>query len=128
MNDFDITDIENTFKTIVKNLNVTTTVYTERPKAKLQSEDFAVVMVTGKVDDRRSLGECEVGVHLFARDVSAEKNGAKLKVMYEKLVTGMPSESGRYLIDTCPFVLPDVGDDYGFHARIITFNVTIKAV
>lgn len=128
MNNFDITDIENTFKSIVRNGNVSANVYTDRPKAKTQHEDFAVVMVTGKVEDRRSLGECEVGVHLFARDVSTEKNGAKLKVMYERLIEAMPAETEEYLIDTCPFVLPDVPDDYGFHARIITFNVTIKAV
>ena len=41
-------------------------------------------------------------------------------------MSAVPAETEDYVIDIHPFVLPDVADDYGFHARIITFSVTIK--
>ena len=71
-------------------------------------------------------GECEVGVHLFAKDLQAFKNSEKLKWMQTRLMAAVPAETKDYVIDIHPFVLPDVADDYGFHARIITFSVTVK--
>ena len=54
------------------------------------------------------------------------KNTKRLKVMQAALMNAVPAETDDYVIDIHPFVLPDVADDYGFHARIITFSVTIK--
>lgn len=125
MNNFDITDIESVFTALVKTSGATATVYNDRPKATTQADDFAVVHVSGKVMDRDTYGECEVGIHLFVRDIMTQKNNKKLGLMYDAVMGAIPSLDGRYLIDQNPYILPDVSDDYGFHARIITFSVTI---
>lgn len=126
MKNYDITDLETAFRGFVINGGVTDTVYDARPKAAVQAQDFAVVMMTGRLEDMATYGECEMGVHLFARDLQAMKNGKRLKVMQSALMGAVPAETEDYVIDIHPFILPDVADDYGFHARIITFSVTIK--
>lgn len=126
MTDYDVTSLEEVFKGFVINGGVTTTVYDARPKATVKAQDFAVVRMTGKLEDMATYGETEMGVHLFARDLQAMKNGKRLKVMQSALMEAVPAETEDYYIDIHPFILPDVADDYGFHARIITFNVTIK--
>lgn len=127
MNNFDITDIENTIKGIVRKAGVSDTVYSNRPKAApTTKDDFVVVSVTGKVDDVSTHGQCRVMIYLFARDVQAFKNGAKLSRMYSAFVAGLPGFSGRYEFDRRPSVLGDAGDDYGYHARVIELFVNIK--
>lgn len=123
---YDVTDLESAFNNFVINGGVTTTVYDARPKAAVPQNDFAVVRMTGRLEDMATYGETEVGVHLFAKDVQALKNSAKLKLMQTRLMAAVPAETKDYVIDIHPFVLPDVADDYGFHARIITFSVTVK--
>lgn len=123
---YDVTDLESAFNNFVINGGVTTTVYDARPKAAVPQNDFAVVRMTGRLEDMATYGETEVGVHLFAKDVQAFKNSAKLKLMQTRLMAAVPAETKDYVIDIHPFVLPDVADDYGFHARIITFSVTVK--
>ena len=123
---YDVTDLESAFYNFVINGGVTTTVYDARPKAAVPQNDFAVVRMTGRLEDMATYGETEVGVHLFAKDVQAFKNSAKLKLMQTRLMAAVPAETKDYVIDIHPFVLPDVADDYGFHARIITFSVTVK--
>lgn len=126
MKNYDVTDLEAAFKGFVINGGVTDTVYDARPKATVSAQDFAVVRMTGKLEDMATYGETEMGVHLFARDLQAMKNTKRLKVMQSALMSAVPAETEDYVIDIHPFVLPDVADDYGFHARIITFSVTIK--
>lgn len=126
MTNYDVTDLEQAFISFVKDGGVTDTVYDARPKATVQAQDFAVVRMTGRLEDLATYGECEMGVHLFARDLQAMKNGKRLKVMQTALMEAVPAETEDYVIDIHPFILPDVADDYGFHARIITFSVTIK--
>ena len=126
MKNYDVTDLEAAFKGFVLNGGVTDTVYDARPKATVAAQDFAVVRMTGKLEDMATYGETEMGVHLFARDLQAMKNTKRLKVMQSALMSAVPAETDDYVIDIHPFVLPDVADDYGFHARIITFSVTIK--
>lgn len=128
LNNFDTTDIEMAFGTAVIDAGVTPRVFNNRPKAKVQSPDFAVVRVGYDVTDLAAYGTCSVRIALYARDVDNEKNGIKLGVMYDKLLAGMPMETGRYLVDPNPVISPDIADDYGFHARIVTFRITIKAV
>jgi len=123
---YDVTELESAFRDFVINGGVTETVYDARPKATVPASDFAVVRMTGKLEDMATYGETEVGVHLFARDLQAMKNSTKLKIMQTRLMAAVPAETEDYVIDIHPFVLPDVADDYGFHARIITFSVTIK--
>lgn len=128
MNDFDITDIETRVKEIVRDeLKVSDTVYNNRPKsANIGGNDFCVVKVTGAVEDLSTYGVCTVYIHLFAKDVSNQKNGKKLSVMYKKLIAGFPYDDGRYIFDGAPTVLGDAADDYGFHARIIQLKTIIK--
>lgn len=128
MNDFDITDIENRIKEIVRDeLKVSATVYNDRPKsADIGGNDFCVVKVSGTVRDMAAYGECTVYIHLFAKDISNQKNGKKLSVMYKKLVAGLPYSDGRYIFDETPSVLGDTADDYGFHARILQLQTIIK--
>lgn len=123
---YDVTNLESAFRGFVIDGGVTTTVYDARPKAADPAPDFAVVRMTGRLEDMATYGECEMGVHLFAKDIQAFKNSAKLKWMQARLMTAVPAETADYVIDMHPFVLPDVADDYGFHARIITFSVTVK--
>lgn len=126
MTNYDVTDIEKAFEGFVTTGGVTTTVYDARPKAVDGMQDFAVVRMTGRLEDVATYGECEVGVHLFARDIQTRKNGKKLQLMQSRLMAAVPAETDDLYIDIHPFILPDVADDYGFHARIITFSVTVK--
>lgn len=128
MNNFDITDIENTLKGIVREAGVSQTVYSNRPKATpTTKDDFVVVSVTGRVDDRSAYGECRVLIYLFARDAQAFKNGLKLSNMYSAFIAGLPGFSGKYEFDLRPSVLGDIPDDYGYHARVIELFVNIKS-
>lgn len=127
MNDFDITDIENVLKGVVRSAGVSQTVYTNRPKATASAkDDFVVVSVVGRVDDVSAYGQCKVFIYLFARDVQAVKNGAKLSKMYQALRAGIPGFEGRYEFDRRPSVIGDSPDDYGYHARVVELYVTIK--
>ena len=123
---YSVSDLESAFRDFVISGGVTTTVYDARPKSAVPQNDFAVVRMTGKLEDMATYGETEMGVHLFAKDLQAFKNTEKLDLMHERLMAAVPAETEDYVIDIHPFVLPDVADDYGFHARIITFSVTVK--
>lgn len=126
MNNFDITDIEQTIGQAVIDSGATAKVFANRPKAQVKVQDFAVVRVAYQVEDLAAYGTCTVRVALFARDIENVKNGVKLKKMYEALISVMPAQIDRYMIDRNPSVSPDIADDYGFHARIVTFKITIK--
>lgn len=123
---YSVSNLESAFRDFVIDGGVTTTVYDARPKAAVPQNDFAVVRMTGTLEDMATYGETEIGVHLFAKDIQAFKNTEKLDLMHEHLMAAVPAETEDYVIDIHPFVLPDVADDYGFHARIITFSVTVK--
>lgn len=127
INDFDITTIEDAVIEIVRNLGVSKKVYPNRPKATDSATDFVVVGVDG-VDDRAAYGECTVSIDLFAKDIDYVKNRKKLSVMYQKLRKGFPASSGRMLFDTEWNILGDTPDDFGFHARMIRIQTTIKAI
>ena len=95
--------------------------------------DFVVVKVTGGITDKAAFGQTRLAVHLFARDIAEMKNSKKLSVMQKKLVNlplwiqpDTPGAGHGLLIDGNPRVVGDTPDDFGFHARIITFKVTIK--
>ena len=126
-NDFDITAIENEVIEIVRNLDISKKVYANRPKAADASSDFVVVGTVNGVNDMSSYGECTIRINLFAKDIDNIKNGKKLSNMYQKLREGFPASSGRLLFDTEWNILGDTPDDFGFHARLIRINTTIKA-
>ena len=138
---FNITYIEEGLTTIIKSLNITQKVLNNRPKADMSVSDFIVVKVSGGVDDLATYATAYIGVHLFAKDVQGLKNTAKLSYLYNSLVAGIPPEykvtrtvEGQVeelcsvLVDAHPNVVGDVPDDYGFHARILNFQVTIKSL
>lgn len=127
INDFDITDVEKAVADAVRTLGVSTNVWNNRPKATSDTiGDFVVVRVTGGLNDKAAYGQCRVSIHLFARDVKEMKNGKKLSVMQKKLYT-IPLSIGKYLLNGKPRYVGDTADDFGFHARIISVSVIIKA-
>lgn len=134
-NDFDITDIEKLATDAIRNLGISSHVWNNRPKATDDSiGEFVVVKVTGGITDKAAFGQTRLAVHLFARDISEMKNSKKLSVMQKKLVnlplwiepTGNEGCHGL-LIDGNPRVVGDTPDDFGFHARIITYRLIVKA-
>ena len=126
MNVFDATALETLVKELLIAGNVTTMVFSNRPKAKEQGGDFAVVSLASGVDDLAAYGNTELSIDLFARDVNNVKNSTKLSKMYNALMSAIPAESGRYMFSRTPMTLPDVSDDFGYTARIVTFQVIIK--
>lgn len=126
-NDLDITMIEDAVISIIRNLGVSQKVYPNRPKAADSTSDFVVVRVDG-VEDLSAYGTCTVSVDLFAKDIDSIKNRKKLSVMYQKLRSGFPASKDRLIFDTEWNILGDTPDDFGFHARIIRIQTTIKAI
>ena len=127
MNDFDITTVENSVTAAVRTLNVSTHVWNNRPKACDDSiDDFVVVEVSGGITDKAGFGQTRLAVHLFARDVMEMKNSKRLSVM-QKALEGLPLWIDKCLLDGHPRVVGDTPDDFGFHARIITYRLYIKA-
>lgn len=126
MNEFDITEIEDAVMDIIRSLGVSKKVYPNRPKSAETAADFVVVRAEG-VDDLAAYGECTVSVDLFAKDIDYVKNRKKLSVMYRRLREGFPSSSGRLIFDPEWNILGDTPDDFGFHARMIRIQTTIKS-
>ena len=137
INDFDITEVENAVADAVRELGVSAHVWNNRPKATDDTiHDFAVVKVTGGITDKAAFGQTRLAVHLFARDIKEMKNSKRLSVM-QKALEGLPlwienktadPKSHGILMDGHPRIVGDTPDDFGFHARIITFRLYIKAV
>lgn len=125
MNNYDISELENTLRAILRNAGVADKVYLNRPKASDPAACFAVVTVTGSLTDLECYATGTVYFYLFARDVKEEKNGKKLSLMYGKLVEAVPRRSGRYIFDENPTLIGDTGDDYGFHCRVVRMKVTV---
>ena len=135
MNDFDITDIERLATEAIRGLGISEHVWNNRPKATDDTiGSFVVVKVTGGITDKAAFGQTRLAVHLFARDIAEMKNSKKLSVMQKKLVNlplwiqpDTPGEGHGLLIDGNPRIVGDTPDDFGFHARIITYRLFIKA-
>lgn len=124
---YNITEIEDTFKALLGSVTSLGKVYNDRPKAEEKTNDFfTVVKCIGGLDDEHTYATTTLYVALFAKDLSHIKNSKKLGVMQKALFNAMPAERENILIDQHPDVLPDVADDYGYHARIINFSILIK--
>lgn len=129
MNNIDITTLEERLAEAVKATGASDTVYTSRPKATTNTKDsFIVAKITGTVTDRGGIASCVCSVHLFAKDVGGFKNTKKLSLMYATLTNGLSMASGSLLFSGTPRIVADTPDDYGYHARIININTTIKTV
>lgn len=127
MNDFDITDIEDSVIEAIRGLSATSHVWHNRPKAVADDiDDFIVVKVSGGISDKAAFGQCRIAISLFARDIREMKNSARLSVM-QKALYDLPLWIDKYLIDGHPRIVGDTADDFGFHARIITYRLFIKA-
>lgn len=135
MNDFDITDIEKLVTDAVRSLGVSANVWNNRPKATDDSiSDFVVVKVSGGITDKAAFGQSRIAIQLFARDVKEMKNAKRLSVMQKALDNlplwiepGSGNDAHGLLIDGHPRIVGDTPDDFGFHARIISFRIFIKA-
>lgn len=125
MKNYDISELENTLRSVLRNADVADKVYLNRPKASDPAACFAVVSVVGSMTDLECYANGTVYFYLFARDVKEEKNGKKLSLMYDKLLEALPRRSGRYIFDENPTLIGDTGDDYGFHCRVVRMKVTI---
>ena len=128
INNFDITAIEDEVIGIIRNLGVSKQVYPNRPKAADPANDFVVVGTVNGVTDLSAYGECVIRIELFAKDIDNVKNKKKLSAMYQKLVNGFPAASGRLLFGTEWNILGDTPDNFGFHARLIRIQTTVKAI
>lgn len=126
MNIYDITALEDAIRGIVKNAGVATKVFANRPESTEHSEHFAVVKMSSDLEDMLTYGDCTLSVTLFAKDNQGEKNGKRLQWMQSLLVNAMPVENGKFVFDADYTILPDVPDNYGYHARTIVFDLTIK--
>lgn len=127
MNEFDITAIENAVASALRERGVSGHVWNNRPKAVADDiDDFAVVKVTGGITDKAAFGQTRIAVHLFVRDVLEMKNAARLSAMQTALYS-LPLWIDKYLIDGHPRIVGDTPDDFGFHVRIISFRLYIKA-
>lgn len=133
---YDITRLEDAVRNIIIAGAVSSTVYKNRPKSGPQVDDFVVVEVMEDVVDRRAMGETSIGVQLFSRDLDNLKNDKRLSVMYGKVLDCMPEQIdvkednvvvASYIVDE-PLLLPDAPDNFGFHARIMNFPLTLKNV
>lgn len=127
-NKYDITEIEDEVIKIIKSLDISKKIYPNRPKAADSSSDFVVVSTLDGVTDMAAYGVCTIKIDLFARDIDNIKNKKKLSSMYQKLADGFPASSGRLLFDSEWNILGDAPDDFGFHARLIRIQTTIKAI
>lgn len=128
---YDITTAEEELRGVLREMNLSTNVFLNRPRAIADFvTNFVVVKITGEIEDRAAYGVCTVSISLFAKDVEEKKNDKKLSHMYKKLVQHMPATVGNtILITTKPTILGDTPDTFGFHSRVILFNRTIiKAV
>ena len=134
-NDFDITDIERLATDAIRDLGISANVWNNRPKATSDTiGDFVVVKVAGGITDKAAFGQTHIAVQLFARDVAEMKNSKKLSVMQKRLKNirlwlepDDPSQGHGLLIEGTPRVVGDTPDDFGFHARIITYRLFVKA-
>ena len=126
MNDFDITDIEKAVSEAVRSLGFPR-VWNNRPKAVDDTiDDFLVVKVSGGITDKAAFGLTRVAISIFVRDVREMKNSKRLSVL-QKTLEGLPLWIGENLLDGHPRIVGDTPDDFGFHARIITYRLYIKA-
>lgn len=126
MNDFDITDIEKAVSEAVRSLGFPR-VWNNRPKAVDDTiDDFLVVKVSGGITDKAAFGLTRVAISIFVRDVREMKNSKRLSVL-QKTLEGLPLWIGDNLLDGHPRIVGDTPDDFGFHARIITYRLFIKA-
>ena len=126
MNNFDITQIEDSVKNLLRQLDIADAIYDSRPKSAPQTQSFIVAKVSGSVMDMLTYGEFTLGIDLFAKNVRNLKNTAKLSYMYRKLMENLPATYDRLVFDNAPTVIGDAEDGFGFHARLINIKTIIK--
>lgn len=136
---FSISVLESAFKDIVESAGCVSSVFNNRPKSlPNQLQNFVVVSVIGTLEDMAAYGDCKVRIAMFARDVADFKNSVLLDNMQHDIQQAVPTywdvtgDNGNviasYEIDKHPDVIGDAPDDFGFHARILMFNVLIKVL
>ena len=136
MKRYDFTYLENAVRDIVINGGVDTVVYKNRPKSGPQVNSFVVVEASSSVEDKDTFADGHIGIHLFARDIQNMKNDTRLSKMFDALTNCIPAEMevkdngvviAAYIVEQ-PLIMPDVADNFGFHARILDYPITFKNV
>lgn len=137
-NNFSPTLIESSIKAILEQGQVSPIIYPNRPKAaSVQSESFVVASIRGNLEDMQAYGACTLLIGLYAKDAQSVKNNKKLGILQAKVMEWLPMSAevydgnnliASYEIDNAPYVFGDSSDDYGYHARIIEFEILIKAL
>lgn len=125
---YDQTKIEGAIADAVQQMKVSPHVFAGgRPQSTNDRMDqFVVVRLVGGVTDLNAYGEGICSVDLYAKDLSGGyKNTKKLSAMYKKLVSGLPDAIEPVLIGDVR-IIADARDGYGFHARMINMEITIK--
>lgn len=138
MNFFDTGALESAMRRILLDGGVAEVVYANRPKSVPERADrFAVVSVSGNLDDMACYGDCVVRITLYARDAAGLKDSRALSEMQKALCGCLPPSydfeedgktAGSYLFDTTPAVVGDSADDYGFHSRTLILRTIIKVI
>lgn len=133
MNNFSISDLEATVQRQVKTIfkEDKAGVYSNRPKSTRPMEDnFFVVRVADSIVDMGAYGTCTLAIDIFVKDAETLKNNKRLDYLQTKLLENIPllfpSDRNEFELENTPRVLGDTPDDYGYHARIITFSTIIK--
>ena len=137
-NNFSPTLLESAIRAILVQGEVSSVIYPNRPKAaSVQSESFVVASIRGNLEDMQAYGTCTLLIGLYAKDAQSVKNGKRLGILQDKLMDWLPMSAdvydgnnliASYEIDNAPYVFGDSSDDYGYHARIIEFEILIKAL
>lgn len=137
-NNFSPSLVESAVKAILLQGEVCNTIFPNRPKASPEpSSEFLVVSLRGNLEDMQAYGTCTLLVGLYAKDAQSVKNNKKLGILQDKVMDWLPmsadvyngdSRIASYEIDNTPYVFGDSSDDYGYHARIIEFEILIKVL
>lgn len=133
MNNFSISDLETAVQSRVREIfrDDRAGVYSNRPKATRRTEDnFFVVRVADSIADMSAYGTCTLAIDIFVKDAETLKNNKRLDYLQTKLLDSIPllipSDRSEYELENTPRIIGDTPDDYGYHARIITFSTILK--
>jgi hypothetical protein len=135
-NAFSASLIEEAFRAMLITGGVSSNVFSNRPKSLSPTvQDFVVASLQGTLEDMKAYGDCTVNVTLFSKDAAGFKNAKKLSILQDRVMASVPMWADvvdgqdkvmSFEVGDTPDIIGDAPDDYGFHARMILFQVTIK--
>lgn len=123
-NKFDIKELYGKMKSVCA--GVSSSIFTsDRPDSTATPmDDFIVVALPSKINDRYAYGVTTCRFTLFARDISGVENYTRLSELQRALLLALPFDDGECRI-TEPTPLPGGSDGVGFHTLHILCKFTI---